>query len=71
VVPGADRIGALVDVNPHKHGRFAPRTGSPILAPEALRGRPVESIIIMNSLYRDEIAGTLASLRLSPEIVVA
>jgi SAM-dependent methyltransferase len=71
VVPGADRIGALVDVNPHKHGHFAPRTGTPVLAPGALRGTPVESIIIMNPLYRDEIEGTVALLGLGPEIVVA
>lgn len=71
VVPGADRIGALVDVNPHKHGRFAPRTGTPVRAPEALRGQPIESIIIMNPLYRDEIAGAVAALGLTSEIIVA
>ncbi|MCI0540694.1 MAG: class I SAM-dependent methyltransferase [Verrucomicrobiales bacterium] len=71
VVPGAERIGALVDVNPHKHSRFAPRTGTPIRAPEALRGQPVESVIIMNPLYQDEIARTVAALGLTPEIVVA
>ena len=71
VVPGADRIGALVDVNPHKQGRFAPRIGIPILAPEALRGQPVDSVIIMNPLYHGEIARAVAGLGLSPEIVVA
>ena len=71
VVPGADRIGALVDVNPHKHGRFAPRTDTPVLSPEALRGQPIESIIIMNPLYHDEIAGAVAALGLTSEIIVA
>jgi C-methyltransferase C-terminal domain len=71
MVPGADRISALVDVNPHKHGRFAPQTGTPVLSPEALRGQPVESVIIMNPLYQDEIARAVAALDLTPEMVVA
>ena len=71
VVPGANRIGALVDVNPHKQNNFAPGTGTPIVAPEALRGRPIQSIIVMNPLYRDEIAGAAAALGLAPKIVVA
>lgn len=71
VVPLAAHVGALVDVNTHKQGRFAPGTGTPVLAPDTLRNRPVEAIIIMNSLYRDEIAGIAAALGLVPEIVVA
>jgi C-methyltransferase C-terminal domain len=67
VVPGAERIGALVELNPHKHSRFAPRTGTPIRAPEALRGQPVESVVIMNPLYHDEIAGAVAALGLAPQ----
>lgn len=71
VVPGADRISRLVDVNPHKQNNFAPGTGTPIVAPEALRGRTIQSIIVMNPLYREEIAGAAAALGLAPEIVVA
>jgi SAM-dependent methyltransferase len=71
VVPLAARVSALVDVNTHKQGLFAPGTGTPVLAPEALRDRPIDTIIIMNPLYRDEIAGTAVALGLDPEIVVA
>jgi SAM-dependent methyltransferase len=70
-VPGADRLAALIDLNPHKQGHFAPGSGTPVLAPEALRGQTVESIIVMNPLYREEIAAAAAALGLSPEIVVA
>jgi hypothetical protein len=66
VVPGADRIGAFVDVNPHTHGRFAPRTGTPVLSPEALRGQPVESIIIMNPTLPRRDCGGCAGARPSP-----
>jgi hypothetical protein len=71
VVPLAAQIAALVDVNTHKQGRFAPGTGTPVLAPEELRKRRIESIVVMNPLYRAEIAGTAAALGLAPEIVVA
>jgi SAM-dependent methyltransferase len=71
VVPSAYHIGALVDVNPHKRGRFAPRTGTPVLSPEALRGRPIGLIIISNSHYHDEISLEAMRLGLTPEIVAA
>lgn len=71
VVPGGTRIGSLVDVNPHKQGRFAPGSGTPVLGPESLRGRPLRSIIVMNPLYRDEVAQTAHKLGLAPEIIVA
>ncbi|MBZ9677686.1 class I SAM-dependent methyltransferase [Mesorhizobium sp. ES1-1] len=71
VVPEAARIAALVDVNPHKQGRFAPGTGTPVVGPESLRGRPLQSIIVMNPLYRDEVAQAARQLGLAPEIIVA
>jgi SAM-dependent methyltransferase len=71
VVPGASRIGALIDVNPHKQGRFAPGTGTKIFPPESLRDRPIQSVIIMNPIYRSEVAETIAALNLSAEITVA
>ncbi|WP_366513094.1 hypothetical protein [Mesorhizobium sp.] len=40
VVPEGARISALVDINPHKQGRFAPSTGTPVVGRESLRGRP-------------------------------
>ena len=71
VVPPAAGISALVDVNTYKQGRFAPRTGTPVLSPESLRGCLVDAIIIMNPLYRHEIAGIAKAIGLAPEIVVA
>lgn len=64
-------VRALVDVNPHKQGCFIPRTATPVLAPEALRGEPVEAIVVMNPLYSEEIAQTARELGLIAEIVLA
>ena len=64
-------ISAIVDINPFKQGRFVPRTGTPVIAPEAVRQRDVASIIVINPLYRDEVAKASASLGLLADIVVA
>jgi SAM-dependent methyltransferase len=71
VVPGGDRICALVDVNPHKQGRFVPGTGAQVVAPGALRGEAISAVVVMNPLYRDEIAATLEALGIMPDITVA
>lgn len=70
-VPGAERIRAIVDVNPFKQGRFAPGAGIPVVAPEALRGQQIQTIIVMNPLYRDEIAETARNLGLNADVHVA
>lgn len=70
-VPGAERIRAIIDVNPHKQGRFAPGTGTPVLSPEALRDMPIQSIIVMNPLYRGEIEASARALGLSADVQVA
>jgi SAM-dependent methyltransferase len=71
VVPGGSELAALVDLNPHKHGRFAPGTGTRVVAPEALRQYRLQSIIVMNPIYRDEIAAAARHLDLPCDIVVA
>lgn len=42
-----------------------------MVGPESLRGRPVRSIIVMNPLYRDEVAQAAHELGLAPDIIVA
>ena len=71
VVPEAADVAALVDVNPHKQGRFVPCIGIPVLAPEAIRKQPVRSIIVMNPLYREEVATAARTLGLAADIRVA
>jgi len=71
VVPGAADVHALVDLNPHKHGRFAPGTGTPVVAPEALRGQDIRAIVIMNALYRNEILAVCEELALNCDVVNA
>jgi hypothetical protein len=70
VVPGAQEVAALVDVNPHKQGRFAPGTGTPVVSPDALQDLDIDTVVVMNSVYRDEIVKTVEALRLSASIML-
>ena len=58
-------------MNPYKQGRYAPGAGIPVVAPETLRGLPIRTIIVMNPLYRNEIAEAAEKLGLTAEVHVA
>lgn len=64
-----DDIAYAVDINPIKTGTFMAGTGQEIVAPDFLRAYRPDVVIIMNPVYREEIARDLASMNLSPEIL--
>jgi SAM-dependent methyltransferase len=59
--PEGDRIACLIDVNPMKQGRFIPCSAHPVLSPEAVRHREIQTIIVMNPNYHREIAAAVAA----------
>jgi SAM-dependent methyltransferase len=72
VVPGAGRaVTAVVDLNPRKRGRYVAGTGLAVMSPEELRQRGgADIVLVMNPVYRAEIAGMLQGLGLHAETVV-
>jgi FlaA1/EpsC-like NDP-sugar epimerase len=66
-----ETITHVVDINPRKHGRFVAGTGQEIISPDRLASLKPEIVIIMNSIYREEIGGTLHSLGVHAEIMGA
>jgi SAM-dependent methyltransferase len=64
-----DEIDCAVDINPYKQGFFMPGTGHEVVAPSALRERRPDVVIIMNPIYRDEVARGLAALDVDAELV--
>lgn len=62
LVPGAECLRAVVDVNPNKTGRFVAGTGHAVVAPDALRDKPVDDVLVMNPIYEAEINGQLTAL---------
>jgi hypothetical protein len=51
-------VSAVVDLNPHKHGRFTPVGGSPVIAPESL-DPDTAVVLVTNPLYVEEIGEDL------------
>lgn len=63
-------IKAVVDVSPRKQGRFVPGLALPVIAPGELRGVRVDTALIMNPAYRNEIAGMLDAVGIDAAIEV-
>jgi SAM-dependent methyltransferase len=66
---GADSaIEYVVDVNPHKQGRYVAGTGQRVVAPEFLRELRPTDVLVMNPVYEDEIAGSVRALGLTARL---
>ena len=61
-------VAGVVDANRAKRGLFLPGTGVEILAPEDLQGLRPRHVVVMNDVYLDEIATTLAGLRVGASL---
>ncbi len=64
-----DEIAAVVDINPHKHGKFLAGSGHEIVGPEALVTLRPDLVVVMNAIYTAEIGESLRQLGLAPEMV--
>jgi hypothetical protein len=63
-----DLIQYVVDVNPHMEGNFIPGIGKMYVQPSFLREYRPDAVIIMNAIYKDEIAKSLHGMGLKPLI---
>ncbi len=61
-----DQIAYTVDLNPNRSGTFIAGTGHPIMAPQALRRDPPDTIIVMSPIYLSEISAELDALGVRP-----
>jgi hypothetical protein len=59
-------IDYVVDVNPHKHGKFVSGSGQEIVAPEFLKEYRPDVIFLANLNYREEIGRQVRDLGLEP-----
>lgn len=66
-VPGSIRC--AVDINPHMSGHYLAKSGLEIVAPSALCECRPDVVIVMNPIYREEIAAELSKLGLRPEVI--
>jgi hypothetical protein len=71
VVPKADSIAVVVDLNPRKQGMYIPGTGQPIVAPEQLRRSCPDTVIVLNPVYEGEVTESLGRLDLAAPVLTA
>ena len=65
----ADEIQYVVDINPYRHGRFIPGIGKQIMSPRFLQKYQPDCVIVMNSIYRNEIEQMLDEMNVSSEVI--
>lgn len=63
-----DEIKYVVDINPYRQGTYMAGTGQQIVSPEFLREYQPDLVIIMNSVYIDEIKNEITEMRIHPKI---
>ena len=64
-----DKIEYVVDINPHRHGKFIPGVGKEIMPPEFLKTYQPDEVIIMNPIYRNEIQQMLAQMGVTTKLL--
>jgi hypothetical protein len=64
-----NQIKYVVDINPRKKGKFVAGTGQEIISPNSLIEYRPDKVVIMNSIYTEEIHKMLKEIRLSPELI--
>lgn len=69
LVPSCGRVEAVVDIGAQRQGGFVPGTGQAIAAPESLRRKRPDVVIVTNATYLEEIKGQLGELGLAPELL--
>lgn len=63
---GEDLVQYAVDINPYKEGTYMAGTGQRIVRPEFLREFRPDVVVVMNSIYCQEIRGDLEKMGLDP-----
>jgi SAM-dependent methyltransferase len=64
----ADKIDAVVDVNPHRQGHYLPCSGMRVDAPQSLIERAPQLVVVMNPVYVPEISAQLAAMRVETRV---
>ncbi len=57
-----DAVETIVDINPHRHGKYIPGVGLQIRSPEYLKEFRPHDVIVMNPIYEAEIQSMMAEM---------
>jgi hypothetical protein len=64
-----DLVDWVVDINPHRHGRFIPGIGQEIRSPESLKDYQPDEVIVMNAIYCEEIQAMLDQMGVNTKVI--
>lgn len=59
---------SVVDINPHKQGKYLPGCGLRVDAPESLKHDPPDLVVVMNPVYEGEITAHLEEMGIACEV---
>ena len=68
-LPNANEIKYVVDINPNRQGKYIPIFGTKIVFPRFLLKYQPNIVIVMNSIYLEEIKKDIRKMDLNPEIL--
>jgi SAM-dependent methyltransferase len=69
MLESSEVIKQVVDINPFRQGSFMAGTGQRVVPPEFLVELRPDVVVVMNPVYRDEIARNIGEMGLNPEIL--
>ncbi len=64
-----DEVKYIIDINPHRHGKFIPGSGKEIKSPLFLKEYRPDLVIVMNSIYIEEIKQMLDDMAIVTEVM--
>lgn len=64
-----DWVQYVIDINPHRHGKFIPGVGKEIMPPEFLKEYKPDEVIVMNAIYCQEIQQMLEEMDLRTNVI--
>ena len=62
-------VHSVVDINPHKHGKYLPGTNHRVIAPQDLVTIQPDIILAMNPMYMSEIKDQLQLMKIECELL--
>lgn len=63
------QIKYVIDINPRKHGKYVPGSGQKIVSPEFLHEYKPDIVIIMNTIYNNEIRQITKKMNVTAKLV--
>lgn len=65
----ADAVQCVIDINPHRHGKFIPGVAKEIMSPEYLKTFLPDEVLVMNPIYMNEIGRMLDEMGVKTKLI--